>query len=65
MKDEVILAVPGTEVCIVNKRCKVTDVKKPNMIIRLSVDAFLEKYLVIASKCLHQRFYCNVFKVSF
>lgn len=52
MKNEMTLAVPGTVVCIVNKRCNVVEVKKPNMIIKLRVEALLEKYLTIALKCL-------------
>ena len=55
IKNEIVLAVPGTEFCKLNRRFSVVDVKKPNMIIKLSVEALLEKYLVIASKCLYEK----------
>ena len=53
-----ILAVPGMLVCIAKRRCNVVDVKKPNIIIKFSVEALFEKYVLSASKCLfiHRRF---------
>ena len=34
-------------VCIVNRRCRVVDVKNPSIIIRFKVEALFEKYLVL------------------
>ena len=47
IKEEVIFAVPATAVCIVNRRCRVVDVKNPSIIIRFKVEALFEKYLVL------------------
>jgi hypothetical protein len=46
-KEEIVLAVPGMAVCIVNRRCRVVDVKNPSIIIRFKVEALFEKYLVL------------------
>lgn len=52
MKKVMTFAVPGTIVCIVNKRCKAVVVKKDNIIMRLIELEFLRQYFANAMNAL-------------